>query len=58
MKPVEKDETPLFAQLIEERGFDPLDLSTEIAAQITSAVKAREKLLRDHIQHIARDAAQ
>ena len=58
MNPVEKDETPLFAQLIEECGFDPFDLSTEIAAHITLAVKAREEILRDHIHHIVRDAAQ
>ena len=58
MNPVGSNETPLFAQLIEERGSDPFDLSTEIAAQIALAVKARKEILRDHTDHIRRDVAQ
>ena len=58
MDPAEEDKIPIFAQLIEECGFDPFEKSTEIAAHINLAVKAREEILRDHTHHIPRDAGQ
>lgn len=48
MCPVNRDETPLLAQLIEERGFDPFDLSDEVAEDLASAAKARKEMIQAH----------
>ncbi len=58
MDPDKKDETPLFAQLIEERGFNPFALSTGIAKEITSATRTMKETMRGNTHHSPRDVAQ
>ncbi len=57
MCPVNRDEPPIFAQLIEERGFDPFNLAAEIAQLITSAARDRKKIVRDDTRYIPRNDA-
>ena len=57
MCPVNRDEPPIFAQLIEERGFDPFDLAAEIAQLITSAARGGKRIIRDDTRYIPRNDA-
>ena len=48
------DETPWFAELVEERGYNPFDLSAEVAKEIILATKAVAAIFQEDIHHIPR----
>ena len=48
------DEIPWFAELVEERGYNPFDLSAEVAMGIILATKAVTEILQENIHHIPR----
>jgi hypothetical protein len=43
MSAADDDDTPLIIELAEECGFNPIDLSTEAAAEITLAAKTAKE---------------
>jgi hypothetical protein len=58
MSAADDDDTPLIIELVEECGFNPIDLSTEVAALITLTAKAAKEIIRNNIHYILRDVAQ
>jgi hypothetical protein len=58
MSPADDYETPLFIELVGERGFNPFALSTEIAEEIASAAEAIQEIIHENTHYIPRDVAQ
>jgi hypothetical protein len=54
MGSVDDDQTPWFAELVEERGYNPFDVAAEIGVEIILATKAVAKILHENLQHIPR----
>ena len=48
------DETPWFAELVKERGYDPFDLSAEVAQEIILVTKVVAEILHGNIHRIPR----
>src|SRR3954471_4467239 len=56
MGSVDDGETLWFAELVEERGYNPFDLAAEVAREIILATKAAAEILQENIHHIPRSA--
>jgi len=50
----DNEKTPLFAELVKKRGYDPFDLSAEIAQEIKLASKAVVEIFQGNIHRIPR----
>jgi hypothetical protein len=51
---VDDDQTPLFAEVVEERGYNPFDLAAEVAQEIILATKAAAGILQGNLRHVPR----
>jgi hypothetical protein len=54
MGSVDDDQTPWFAELVEERGSNPFDVAAEAAKEIILATKAAAEILHENLHHISR----
>jgi hypothetical protein len=54
MGSVDDDQTPWFAELVEECGYNPFDVAAEIGVEIILATKAVAEILHENFQHIPR----
>jgi hypothetical protein len=54
MGSVDDGETLWFAELVEERGYNPFDLAAEVASEIILATKAAVEILQENVHHIPR----
>jgi hypothetical protein len=43
-----------FTELVEERGYNPFDLSAEVAKEIILATKAAAEILEGNLHHVPR----
>jgi hypothetical protein len=51
---VDDDQTPLFAEVVEEHGYNPFDLAAEVAQEIILATKAAAGILQGNLRHVPR----
>jgi hypothetical protein len=54
MGSVDDGQTLWFAELVEERGYNPFDLAAEVAREIILATKAAAEILQENIHHVPR----